>query len=237
VTDTPAPARWLAPMLLADVAEAERNPKAHDADALGRSVDRFGYVEPMVLDERTGRLVAGHGRLADLRAREARGDTPPEGVAAGADGWAVPVLRGWHSRSDAEADAAGVALNRVGESGGWQADQLADLLTELAGDTDLLAATGFSTADLDNLLADLGDVVELPEQATDAEHAPLLPRGDPAEPRSVQGLHEVGLMFAVADHRRYLELLAVLRRVWSLDAAPLIVLRALAEAADAAADG
>jgi hypothetical protein len=232
VTDTARDARWLAPMLLADVAQAERNPKAHDQAALARSVERFGYVEPMVLDERTARLVAGHGRLADLRLREARGEQPPEGVADGPDGWLVPVLRGWASRSDAEADAAGIALNRVGESGGWQRDSLADLLTELAGDTDLLAATGFTTSDLDDLLADLGDVVTLPEQDTDAEHAPLLPRGDPADPRSVQGLHEVGLMFSVADHRLYLEQLAVLRRLWALDAAPLIVLRALAEAVE-----
>ncbi len=227
----PSPARWLEPLPLDSIQTATRNAKAHDDAAIARSVARFGYVEPMVLDERTGRLVAGHGRLADLQARHAAGEDPPEGVATEGGRWLAPVLRGWASRSDAEADAAALALNRVGEAGGWQRDTLAALLDELAqADPDLLDATGFDTGYLDDLLAELGDTVALPEQPTDAEHAPLLPRGDPAEPRAVQGLREVGLMFSDADHREYSELLVRLRRQWSLDAAPLVVLRAMREA-------
>lgn len=149
---TTSPARWLEAMPLDAIAEAPRNPKAHAAGALARSVERFGYVEPMVLDERTGRLVAGHGRLADLRARQQRGEQPPEGVDP--DGWLVPVVRGWRSRSDAEADAAGIALNRVGEAGGWQRDLLATVLSEMAElDGELLTATGFDSDDLDHLIA------------------------------------------------------------------------------------
>lgn len=60
-------------MPLADVKPALRNPKTHDAEAIGASVERFGYVEPMVLDERTGRLVAGHGRLEHLLALQKKG--------------------------------------------------------------------------------------------------------------------------------------------------------------------
>jgi hypothetical protein len=233
VTDTAPPDvdRWLGWVALAEVAEAARNAKAHATGAISRSVGRFGYVEPMVLDERTGRLVAGHGRLAELRAREATGEDPPDGIRTDPDGtWLAPLLRGWRSRSDAEADAAALALNRVGEAGGWERDTLAELLTELATDPDLYDATGFDPSALDDLLAELGDVIELPEQATDAEHAPLLPRGDPAEPRTVQGLREVGLMFSDEDHREYTELLVRLRRQWSLDAAPQVVLRAMREA-------
>jgi hypothetical protein len=232
-TDTLAPDtdRWLGWVALADVAEAPRNAKAHDTGAISRSVARFGYVEPMVLDERTGRLVAGHGRLAELRTREAQGEDAPDGIRTTPDGtWLVPLVRGWRSRSDAEADAAGLALNRVGESGGWDQGTLAELLAELATDPDLLDSTGFDPAYLDDLLAELGDAVVLPEQATDAEHAPLLPRGDPAEPRTVQGLREVGLMFSDEDHREYTELLVRLRRQWALDAAPQVVLRAMRSA-------
>lgn len=226
-TTAPTTTRWLEPMDIDTIPRATRNAKAHATGAIARSVERFGYVEPMVLDERTGRLVAGHGRLTDLQARRAAGESAPEGVEVADDRWQAPVLRGWGSRSDAEADAAALALNRVGEAGGWQHDTLAELLAELAVDPDLLDVTGFDPGDLDNLLAELGDLVELPEQATDAEHAPLLPRGDPAEPRTVQGLREVGLMFSDEDHREYAELLVRLRRQWSLDAAPQVVLRAL----------
>jgi hypothetical protein len=67
---------------LDDLQPAARNPKRHDLPAIGRSIDTFGYVEPVVLDERTGRLVAGHGRVEQLRAARDGG-----GVGAGwADG-------------------------------------------------------------------------------------------------------------------------------------------------------
>ena len=45
---------------------APRNPKRHALDQLGASIGRFGYVEPIIVDERTGRLVAGHGRRDSL---------------------------------------------------------------------------------------------------------------------------------------------------------------------------
>ncbi|MEU8356488.1 hypothetical protein AB0C27_10810 [Nonomuraea sp. NPDC048882] len=42
--------------------------------------------------------------------------SPPEGVKIGDDGvWLVPILRGWTSRSDAEAEAYLVAANRLTE--------------------------------------------------------------------------------------------------------------------------
>ena len=40
-----------------------RNPKGHDLGELHGMIARFGYVMPMLIDEGTGRLVAGHGRL------------------------------------------------------------------------------------------------------------------------------------------------------------------------------
>lgn len=217
------------------IPEAPRNAKAHDEARIAASLGRFGYIEPMVLDERTGRLVAGHGRLAELRARHARGEQAPDGITIRADKmWMAPVVRGWRSRSDEEADAAAIALNRVGEAGGWNRDVLAEVLAELQqGDADLAEATGFTAGQLDDLMAELGDVVVLPDQGTDAEHAPLLARGEAAPPREVQGLREVGLMFSLEHHREYLELLARLRRVWAVDAAPLVVLQALRTCADA----
>jgi ParB-like chromosome segregation protein Spo0J len=57
---------------------------------------RYGVVEPPVLDERTGRLVAGHGRLEAFAEARAVGLDAPEGVRVNAKGeWLVPVIRGW----------------------------------------------------------------------------------------------------------------------------------------------
>ena len=47
--------------------KAPRNPKAH-SDDIKTSIGRFGYVEPIVVDERTGCIVAGHGRREALLA-------------------------------------------------------------------------------------------------------------------------------------------------------------------------
>src|SRR3546814_3115224 len=64
-----------------------------------------------------------------------RGDNPPEGVRVDAGGhWLVPVIVGWASRTDAEARAALIALNRTTELGGWVDDSLLDLLDGLVAE-------------------------------------------------------------------------------------------------------
>lgn len=140
---------------LDDIKPAPRNPKRHDEDAIGASVDRFGLAELPLLDERTGRLVAGHGRWEDLLSRCERGNEPPDGVRVANDGqWMMPVVRGWGSRSDAEAEAYLVASNRLTELGGWNDDALGALLRDLAAtDAELLAVTGYDADDLAHLLA------------------------------------------------------------------------------------
>lgn len=66
---------------------APRNPKRHALDALGASVNRFGFTEPIILDERTGRLVAGHGRRETLLKMRDAGQTPPAGIRAEGGNW------------------------------------------------------------------------------------------------------------------------------------------------------
>lgn len=139
---------------LDDLRPAPRNPKRHDTDAIGASVDRFGVGELPLIDERTGRLVAGHGRWEDLLSRAERGDAPPDGVRVDEDGqWLMPVVRGWASRSDAEAEAYLIASNRLTERGGWNDDALAASLKDIAGaDDGLLGVTGYDADDLQKLL-------------------------------------------------------------------------------------
>jgi hypothetical protein len=87
-----------------EILPAERNPKLHAARDIDASITRFGFVEPIVMDERTGRLVAGHGRLEDLLTKQQGGGAPPDGIVVDEQGrWRVPVVRGWSSADDAEA--------------------------------------------------------------------------------------------------------------------------------------
>lgn len=165
--------------VLDDVVGADRNPKGHADAVIAESIDRFGFVEPMVIDERTGKLVAGHGRLAQLRARRDAGLDAPDGVVLARGVWTVPIVRGWASSDDGEAHALGVAINRSTELGGWT-DDLAPLLAELAGTDRGLAGVGFDHGDVDRLLAELGTPPE-PKAARDHEgdDSPIGPASRP----------------------------------------------------------
>lgn len=192
-------------MGLGEIPPAERNPKAHALGLLILSIGRFGFCEPALLDERTGRLIGGHGRLEAVRAinawREGGGgaggnkaaaaagyDLPadvwdeydevtggvdpggagePEGIAVDEAGvWSAPVVRGWSSADDDEAEALLIALNRLPEAGGWDTRGLAEILGGM--DTDLLEVAGYEAADLDAILAEAGALDDAAAQWEDA---------------------------------------------------------------------
>lgn len=143
-------------MRVDQMTEALENPKGHDGPRIRGAIERFGFLDQPVLDERTGRLVHGHGRLDQLRAMMDEGDDPPDGLTLDGDGnWLWPVTRGWSSRSDDEAHAVGVTLNRLSELGGW--DDLPGLTSILdrANEMDpaLLNIIGYTSQELDTLRA------------------------------------------------------------------------------------
>ena len=161
-----------------------RNPKAHDVKALKRSIARFGFIDAVIIDERTQQLVSGHGRVEALAAMfNERGvgnseATPPAGVAPsiidddGHDtGWRVPVQRGWSSRDDTEAEAFIIAANRLVETGGYDDAKLEAVLKDLAS-SNALDGIGFDSGEIERILADAArrdfvpqaDADEVPEQ-------------------------------------------------------------------------
>lgn len=147
--------RWTEYMPVSNTESARNNPKGHDTTRIRGSIERFGFVDQAILDERTGRLVGGHGRLEQLREMRDAGENPPDGIVVDDSGeWLWPVTRGWSSRSDAEADALLVALNRLTELGGWDdLGGLADILSAAhEADAALLDIAGYSTSELDTLL-------------------------------------------------------------------------------------
>jgi len=66
-------------MPLSTLKKWPRNPKRHALAAIDQSYDRFGFTAPILIDERTGLMVAGHGRVDQLAARKAAGKEPQKG--------------------------------------------------------------------------------------------------------------------------------------------------------------
>jgi len=139
---------------LGSLVRAPRNPKEHDVGLLRASLGRFGFVTPILLDDATGRIVAGHGRLDALQQLKATGGSPPERVRVEDGRWLVPVIRGVAFASPVEAESYLVADNQTTILGGWDEARLADLLADLAAQQ-ALAGTGFDAADVDALLRDV----------------------------------------------------------------------------------
>lgn len=153
-------------MPLTDLLPAVRNPKLHDEAGLDASLARFGYMEPVLMDERTERLVGGHGRQERCRAWKDEGRDAPANVRVRkADGeWLIPVTRGWSSENDKEAEAALIALNSLTERGGWNQRLLADMLSDLRSNDVPLDGTGYRSEDLDNILGSLAKRDTPPEE-------------------------------------------------------------------------
>lgn len=223
-------ARRLAFLPLDELVGDERNPKDHDEATLDASIDRFGYIEPIVRDDRTGRLISGHGRTASLRRRQEVGDEPPEGVDVDRAGrWLVPVLVGWASKDDDEAAAALIALNRVGERGGWDERGLADLLGELAAGPGL-AGVGYADREVERLLASL----ERPTEITyDAAGDPSAAAGaepsldDRAANYRHRELRSMVLDYPLAEYHEVLELASAARVALGVDSNAALLLALL----------
>jgi hypothetical protein len=135
------------------------NPKAHDGDAIDASIGRFGIIDQIVQDGRTGYIISGHGRDETLRRMRDRGDNPPDGVRVDAGGhWLIPVIVGWSSRTDSEARAALIALNRTTELGGWVDDELLSLLDDLTAEGEHgLLGVGYGDDDIEALRTRLAE--------------------------------------------------------------------------------
>lgn len=155
---------------LNQVQRARRNPKQHDETSIAASLTRFGLGELPLIDERTGLLVAGEGRINQLTAlRDADKHSPPDGVHLADDGdWLVPVISGWSSADDTEAEAYLIASNRLSERGGWDGLGLAEMLAALDGELD---GVGYSTEEFDALMRDTG-FLEAQETLLDELPAP-----------------------------------------------------------------
>lgn len=162
---------------------ATNNPKAHDVGTIKASILRWGFCELPAIDERTGRLIAGHGRREALLAIQQDGHGPPAGIKTDEDGrWLWPVLRGNTFATQEDADAYLVATNNAVIKGGWDPVRLAKLLDAVRSKTEL-TGTGFTVKDLDRMLTKTRDAKQVKEDDVDSmapteESTPITKSGD-----------------------------------------------------------
>ena len=147
---------------LDDIIGADNNPKDHDLGVLYQSMKRFGFTNPIIMNESTGKLLAGHGRLQTLKMLRDNGEKAPDRIEVEVDTgdknieyWYVPVLYGVSIDNVSEAQAYLIADNRLTELGGWKPMDLMDSLTEILEDTGNLDGTGYDLDDVETILADI----------------------------------------------------------------------------------
>lgn len=170
----------LAYMDLTDLLKTDKNPKKHDLPALRASMLRWGFTQPLAIDERTGKLVEGHGRIEVLQEMKKAGGKPPARVEArsGGKAWFVPVVRGLSFESDLEAEAYLIAANQLTTAGGWDDGLLSTMMQELKTANVSFEGLGFQPQALDRMLASFAPsgqkLADLPAQPA--------PSFAPAEP-------------------------------------------------------
>jgi hypothetical protein len=157
---------------LHDLRAAPRNPKSHDKDGLHASFLRFGFKSPVLINEATGLMVAGHGRYETLVEMKNRGEIPPEGVLVrhADNAWLVPVVRGLTFKDDKEAEAYLLADNQLTIALGFDQKQLELILPEHQMNVNGL---GFSKEDLEKYIPQFRTVELEPKQPEQQETNPL----------------------------------------------------------------
>lgn len=152
----------------ADLLPADYNPRKDlkpgdpEYEKLKRSLEQFGYVEPVIWNKATGRVVGGHQRLKVLIDM---GITEVECVVV--------------DLPDDKEKALNIALNKI--SGDWDKDKLAVLIADLQGTAFDVSLTGFDAAEIDDLFKDtLKDGVKDDNFDVDAElkEPPITKPGD-----------------------------------------------------------
>lgn len=132
----------------------EDNPKDHNIGTLIQSIKRHGFIELPVVNDKTGLLVAGHGRVEALQVMAKENPSePPLYVLQeeDTDEWLVPTIH-VNFATDEQAKAYMIASNSTVIDGGWHESKLLDMLVEISQETENLLGTGFDSQDVMDML-------------------------------------------------------------------------------------
>ena len=126
-------------------------PGDEEYEKLKRSIEQFGYVEPVIWNRTTGRVVGGHQRLKVL-------------IDMGVNEVDCVVVE----MDENKEKALNVALNKI--SGEWDKDKLALLISDLQAENFDVSLTGFDAAEIDDLFKDtIQDKIKDDDFDVDAE--------------------------------------------------------------------
>ncbi len=130
-------------------------PEDEEYQKLKRSIETFGYVEPIVWNERTGNVVGGHQRLKIL------------------------ILQGYKeidasciNVSELEEKALNAALNKI--DGRWDFDKLKEVLLEIENSDIDTALSGFNDYEVKSLLFE--EECDIDSFFTDSEEKEKIPK-------------------------------------------------------------
>ena len=118
-------------------------PEDEEYKRLKRSIEVFGYVEPIIWNERTGNIVGGHQRLKILISQGYK-----------------EIETSCINVSEEDEKVLNVSLNKV--KGRWDIDKLSDILQEF-DEVDSIGLTGFEERELESLLTNYDHIQDLME--------------------------------------------------------------------------
>jgi len=135
-------------------------PDDKEYEKLKRSIEEFGYVEPVIWNKKTGNVVGGHQRLKVLLDL---GQTEIDCVVVELDPQREKALN--------------LALNKI--QGEWDENKLAELMAELDAGAFDVSLTGFDMDEIEDLVAQ----INVPEEITedDVPEAPEEPVTKPGD--------------------------------------------------------
>ena len=145
-------------MKLADIVPADYNPRVQlnpgdtEYEALRKSIQKFGLVEPLIVNSRNNVLIGGHQRMAVLKDM---GVEETEVIAVDLD--------------DQQEKTLNIALNKI--EGDWDYQKLEKVIADLTPED--YSFTGFSDDEIDSIIG-LGKETEehLEAIASETESAP-----------------------------------------------------------------
>lgn len=155
--------KWYKYIDIYDAIPNERNSKDHDVGVLCESMIRFGFTQPVLINESDNKILAGHGRIKALQQLHNKGYDAPKRIDVAVDmengereTWMVPCYY-INIKDKAEAEAYLIADNRLTEIGGWLDDKLVDSLKNVLEETGSLDGTGWDLEDLDEIVKELDE--------------------------------------------------------------------------------
>ncbi|SMQ64396.1 DNA modification methylase [Altererythrobacter xiamenensis] len=166
-------------MPLGELTPDPRNARTHtdkQIELIAKSLDEFGFINPIIIDE-AGNILVGHARHAAAKRRGMK---------------EVPTIQVSHM-SGAQKRAYIIADNRLAELAGWDFDILGEELGLLL-DEDInldLEAIGFDASEIDHIVLRSQEETE----ESQPEEPPVeLPGNEPA-------VSEVGDLWQIGPHR------------------------------------